>query len=391
MIVFVLITGGENRKPHVSSKTVTSFPRHPNMQFPKNTRMLFLHSSNQPLYDVSALYFHTCSALWKEGDEKKGDEKNQNTVNGILGKCVKDLKCEPTETEIVNPVKKIDKEVDADDRSAWLDEETMKYWENPTMKRNQDNSSSERNDENGDVNIEADRQQQNENTDAGFTDEETMKFWESDYYAVHNQMPKQTVINCSDVVNLSTKKNEERGNYNFIDHQDVNGSKQNWSKYNPDIDSVLSHVDSEGRAAMVDVSAKASTARTATARGYVTLPKDAFRLVAENKLQKGDVLTVAQIAGIMAAKRTWDLIPLCHPLPISNVDVQMGLENASSQVIITATVSCSGKTGVEMEALTAVCVSALTVYDMCKAVTHNIVIHDIKLISKTGGTRDYYS
>lgn len=138
---------------------------------------------------------------------------------------------------------------------------------------------------------------------------------------------------------------------------------------------------------MVDVGSKPITTRTAEAAGEVVLGETAFRLVQNNKLAKGDVLTVAQIAGVMAAKRTSDLIPLCHNIPISKVDLMLELNPDNFSVMITSQVKTTGVTGVEMEALTAVSVAALTVYDMCKAVTHDIVIREVKLISKTGGQR----
>lgn len=149
----------------------------------------------------------------------------------------------------------------------------------------------------------------------------------------------------------------------------------------------LTHIDNSGRANMVDVGSKPITTRTAEAAGEVVLGETAFRLVQNNKLAKGDVLTVAQIAGVMAAKRTSDLIPLCHNIPISKVDLMLELNPDNFSVMITSQVKTTGVTGVEMEALTAVSVAALTVYDMCKAVTHDIVIQEVKLISKTGGQR----
>uniref|UniRef100_S4R6Q9 Molybdenum cofactor biosynthesis protein 1 n=1 Tax=Petromyzon marinus TaxID=7757 RepID=S4R6Q9_PETMA len=149
----------------------------------------------------------------------------------------------------------------------------------------------------------------------------------------------------------------------------------------------LTHTDAAGRAKMVDVTHKPESHRTAIARARVTLGDVAFELVRQNRLKKGDALTVAQLAGIMAAKRTDELIPLCHVLPLSSVDVRLELDAESHAVIVTAQCRTVGQTGVEMEALVAVSVAALTVYDMCKAVTHDIVIGEIKLLSKTGGQR----
>ena len=143
---------------------------------------------------------------------------------------------------------------------------------------------------------------------------------------------------------------------------------------------------------MVDVGDKPSTNRVAVASGRVYLGKSAFTLVHQNKIAKGDVLSVAQLAGIMAAKRTSDLIPLCHNIPISKVDVKLTMEEKTYSVEVSAEVRIVGVTGVEMEALTAVSVAALTLYDMCKAVTHDILISQIRLIKKTGGKGgDYHS
>lgn len=149
----------------------------------------------------------------------------------------------------------------------------------------------------------------------------------------------------------------------------------------------LSHVDDSGRARMVDVSGKPVTARSATARGQVRMSQVAFEAVQGNAIAKGDVLTVAQVAGITAAKRTGELIPLCHPLGLDAVDVTVELDPALPGVMVEATVRVTGRTGVEMEALTAVAVSCLTVYDMVKAADRSMVIEQVSLISKTGGTR----
>lgn len=154
----------------------------------------------------------------------------------------------------------------------------------------------------------------------------------------------------------------------------------------------LSHVDDSGKARMVDVSEKPVSARTATASGRVKMSKEAFEAVQKNALSKGDVLTVAQVAGITAGKRTGDLIPLCHPLGLDGLDVSVVLDPELPGVVVEATARITGRTGVEMEALTAVAVSCLTVYDMVKAVDRSMVIEDVRLISKTGGTRgDWHS
>lgn len=136
---------------------------------------------------------------------------------------------------------------------------------------------------------------------------------------------------------------------------------------------------------MVDVSAKQQSARMAIAKGEVVMLRETFQLIQEGDIKKGDVLTVAQIAGIMAAKRTAELIPLCHPLQIMDVDVQLTLDEALPGVRITSIVKTNGKTGVEMEALTAVAVAALTVYDMVKAVDRTARIDNIRLVEKHGG------
>jgi len=142
----------------------------------------------------------------------------------------------------------------------------------------------------------------------------------------------------------------------------------------------LSHTDKQGRAVMVDVSSKEPQHRKARASGRITLAKATLALIAENRMKKGDVLTVAQIAGIQAAKRTSELIPLCHPLPLSKIDVRIELENDGAKVV--SDVTCVGRTGVEMEALTAVSVALLAIYDMCKAVDKAMKIHDIVLLEK---------
>ncbi len=146
----------------------------------------------------------------------------------------------------------------------------------------------------------------------------------------------------------------------------------------------LTHFDAAGRAAMVDVSAKDETSRTATARGRIVMAPATLALIREGRAGKGDVLGVARIAGIMAAKKTSDLIPLCHPLMISKVTVDLEPEGEDA-VAIEATVKLSGKTGVGMEALTAVTVAALTVYDMVKAVDRGMRIEDVRLVHKAGG------
>ncbi len=152
----------------------------------------------------------------------------------------------------------------------------------------------------------------------------------------------------------------------------------------------FTHFNEQGKARMVDVGEKDVTQRTAVAAGRVLLNRETFRLVKSGGMKKGDVLTVAQIAGVMGAKKTPDLIPMCHPIFLSGIDLELRLREEDLSVEITATVSCEGKTGVEMEALTAVSAAALTVYDMCKAVQKDMVISDICLLQKTGGTHGDY-
>lgn len=147
----------------------------------------------------------------------------------------------------------------------------------------------------------------------------------------------------------------------------------------------LTHLDESGRASMVDVGAKAISERLAIARGAVYMEQATLRLIIEGNVKKGDVLTVAELAGVMAAKRTSELIPLCHPLLLTKVDVVCTPEPEHNRVAIEATVRVSGKTGVEMEALTAVSVAALTIYDMAKAVDRHMRIGDVRLVRKEGG------
>jgi len=147
----------------------------------------------------------------------------------------------------------------------------------------------------------------------------------------------------------------------------------------------LTHLDEHGRASMVDIGHKPDSERIAMARGEVHMKKETFDLIRDGQIKKGDVLTIAQIAGITASKRTSDLIPLCHPLPLSKVDVDLTLDGSLPGVVITATAKVTGKTGVEMEALTAVSVAALTVYDMAKAAEKTMKIQNIRLVEKHGG------
>ena len=147
----------------------------------------------------------------------------------------------------------------------------------------------------------------------------------------------------------------------------------------------LTHIDESGRAAMVDVGHKPDTERVAVVRGHVSMQAETLARIKEGALKKGDVLAVARLAGIMAAKRTADLIPLCHPLQLTHVDVDLSLDEAHSRVLIETRVRTVGKTGVEMEALTAASVAALTIYDMAKAVDRTMRIEAIRLVEKRGG------
>ncbi|SLN54248.1 cyclic pyranopterin monophosphate synthase MoaC [Oceanibacterium hippocampi] len=149
--------------------------------------------------------------------------------------------------------------------------------------------------------------------------------------------------------------------------------------------SPLTHFDAKGDARMVDVGAKAVSEREATAAGRITMQPETFALVRDGTAKKGDVLGVARLAGIMAAKRTSDLIPLCHPLALTAIEVEFELDEATSAVEIRVTCRLAGRTGVEMEALTAVSVAALTIYDMCKAADRGMTIGDIRLLAKSGG------
>ena len=150
-------------------------------------------------------------------------------------------------------------------------------------------------------------------------------------------------------------------------------------------DQQLSHLDAQGHARMVDVSDKDVTAREATARGRVLMRPETLALIVDGEIAKGDVLATARIAGIMAAKRTHELIPLCHPLPLTGIEVALCSDVDASAVAIEATVRTTSRTGVEMEALTAVSIAALTVYDMCKAVEKTMQIADVRLVAKSGG------
>jgi cyclic pyranopterin phosphate synthase len=147
----------------------------------------------------------------------------------------------------------------------------------------------------------------------------------------------------------------------------------------------LTHLDPSGRPRMVDVSGKSDTLREAVARSEIIMKPATFAAIAQGTVAKGDVLAVAQVAGTMAAKKTWDLIPLCHPLMLTSIKIEFTLDDLNSRIGIKATVKTTGKTGVEMEALTAASVTALTIYDMCKAIDRGMTIGQISLLRKSGG------
>ena len=147
----------------------------------------------------------------------------------------------------------------------------------------------------------------------------------------------------------------------------------------------LTHLDDQGNAKMVDVGDKDITSREAVARGHVSIQPETLQLIKEGLMKKGDVLTIAQLAGIMGAKKTSELIPLCHPLPLDRVDVDLELDEKEGRINITATAKTTARTGVEMEALTAVSVAALTLYDMCKSVDRGMRIETVRLVKKSGG------
>lgn len=164
----------------------------------------------------------------------------------------------------------------------------------------------------------------------------------------------------------------------------------NWKLETGKTMSELTHLDAQGNARMVDVGGKAVTSRIALAAAQVSMAADSLALIADGGHKKGDVLAVARIAGIQAAKKCSDLIPLCHPLMLTSVTVDFELDTAGSRVLIRASCALDGKTGVEMEALTAASVAALTIYDMCKAVDKNMVIGNVRVLEKKGGKSGHY-
>jgi cyclic pyranopterin monophosphate synthase len=152
---------------------------------------------------------------------------------------------------------------------------------------------------------------------------------------------------------------------------------------------ILTHIDEKGNAKIVNVATKEVTKRKAIAFGMIKVSSDVISIIKSDDNKKGDVLNVSKIAGIMAAKNTSNLIPLCHPIVLENIDLNFKIDTTKNQIEVTATVECSGKTGVEMESLTAVSISLLTIYDMCKAVDKKMEIKEISLLSKSGGKEDF--
>lgn len=212
------------------------------------------------------------------------------------------------------------------------------------------------------------------------------KYWEKEQADKDDVTENYWEIKLSE--DSSVVKGDKKSTTFISDH--VFNSNDNYSN-KQNCDKQLTHVDSSGKAKMVDVGGKNESFRVAMATGTIILGKEAFDLLRDNKIKKGDVLSVANIAGIMAGKRTHDLIPLCHNIPLSKVSVDFVLEETTYSVIITSEVKTYGKTGVEIEAITAVSIAAVTIYDMCKAVTKSMVINDIKLLHKSGGASDQYN
>lgn len=185
--------------------------------------------------------------------------------------------------------------------------------------------------------------------------------------------------------NVVTEYSENK----LINSDEVDSRDPFYNKHN--CDKQLTHVDSSGKAKMVDVGAKNDSHRIAMATATITLGQEAFGLLRDNKIKKGDVITVANIAGIMGAKKTCDFIPLCHNIPLSKIRLDFSLRENNCSVVITSEVKTYGKTGVEMEAIMAVSIAAITIYDMCKAVTKSMVISDVKLVHKSGGVGGDYN
>lgn len=217
-------------------------------------------------------------------------------------------------------------------------------------------------------------------------DEEEFKYWETDRRTQIYKNTEQMTHSESAYVNIVN----EHVNREFQSIKDTSTDSVETSKESDNLSDRLTHTDISGKLNMVDIGSKSDTNRVAVAMATIKLGEKAFNLVKYNKSKKGDVLTVAQIAGITAAKQTSNLIPLCHNIPISKVTVDLELVEESYSVVITSLAKTYGKTGIEMEAIMAATVAAVTVYDMCKVVSREMIIGDIKLVKKTGGTRGDY-
>lgn len=213
---------------------------------------------------------------------------------------------------------------------------------------------------------------------------------ESDWMAVRNDVIKKYKY-WEVPVNDICMDSHEGPSHKATVNCDGDENAREWNECMPIASQTLTHTDQTGKLNMVDVGDKSDTTRSAVATGSISLGKEAFYLVKENRAKKGDVLTVAKIAGITGAKRTSDLIPLCHNIPLSKVDVDLELIEHSYSIRVTCLAKTFGKTGVEMEAITAVAMATITIYDMCKAVTKSMVIGDIKLLHKSGGKSGDYN
>ena len=204
-----------------------------------------------------------------------------------------------------------------------------------------------------------------------------LDLWEKLDQQIHNRNIEYIWIKG----HANNTHNEEADN---IAQQEANNIAQN-----PPTSTNLSHTDKTGKISMVDISNKNTTLRIAKATCDVMTSHESFLAIKNNKIEKGDVISSARIAGILAAKKTSSIIPLCHPILISHIEIAFNLDEANNVISITSKVTSSGQTGVEMEALTAVTISALTIYDMCKSIDKSIIIKEVKLLKKTGGKSDF--
>lgn len=249
--------------------------------------------------------------------------------------------------------------------------ESLRYWEEKLKSKLGDGH---RESENV---IVTGNQKNDGNSENEWMDSDSMKYWEE----------KETSdINCDNNSNDDFNTSHSQKLF-YSSNGNIDSNLETVLNKN---DLTLTHTNVHGDAVMVDVGEKPDTERVAMATASITLGPEAYHLVQENQLKKGDVLTVAKIAGIMAAKTTSSVIPMCHNIPLTKIHVDTKLEENGYKMVIISTVKTRGKTGVEMEALTAVSVAALTVYDMCKAVTKDMVIHSVKLLSKSGGKSGDY-